>query len=87
MTQPIPPSIDGAGLPALEARVQEDLTFLCVPGKAWVPARTHNDETVHDVIIIGAGMCGMAAWLALRTGGITNVRVLDRSPAGFEGRG
>ena len=78
-TEPSP--IDACGLPALEARLQEDLRFLCYPGKDWVPRR----EGVTDVTIIGAGMCGMLAWLALRMGGVLNTRVLDRSPQGFEG--
>jgi cation diffusion facilitator CzcD-associated flavoprotein CzcO len=40
---------------------------------------------VHDVAIVGAGQSGMAAALALRREGVTNVVVLDRSPAGREG--
>lgn len=81
MTTPPAPTIDAQGLPALEARLQEDLSFLCWPGKDWVPAR----EGVSDVVIIGGGMCGMVAWMALKTGGIHNMRVLDRSPEGLEG--
>lgn len=73
--------IDDRGLPALEARVKEDLRLLCFPGGSWIPP----GEGVTDVTIIGGGMCGMLAWLALQTGGITNTRVLDRSPRGFEG--
>ncbi len=73
--------IDARGLPALEARLQEELRFLCYPGKDWVPRR----EGVTDVTIIGAGMCGMLAWFALRMGGVVNTRVMDRSPEGFEG--
>jgi hypothetical protein len=73
--------IDGSGLPALEKRIREDLAFLCYPGKSWVPQR----EGVTDVVIIGGGMCGMVAWLALSTGGMENVRVLDRAAKGREG--
>lgn len=73
--------IDACGLPVLEARLKEDLRFLCYPGKDWVPRR----EGVTDVTIIGAGMCGMLAWFALNMGGVLNTRVLDRSPKGFEG--
>ncbi len=73
--------IDAMGLPALEGRIKEDLAFLCYPGKAWVPQR----EGVTDVVIIGGGMCGMVAWLGLATGGIQNVRVLDRAETGREG--
>ncbi len=73
--------LDGRGLPALEARLREDLIFLCHPGKDWVPPR----EGASDVVIIGGGMCGMVAWLGLRTGGLRRVRVLDRSAPGREG--
>ena len=81
MTNDSAHAIDAQGLPALEARLREDLKFLCWPGKDWVPAR----EGVSDVVIIGGGMCGMLVWLALKTGGIHNTRVLDRSPEGLEG--
>ncbi|WP_099827876.1 NAD(P)-binding domain-containing protein [Oceaniglobus indicus] len=74
-------TIDAIGLAALEQHLKSALDCLCYPGKSWVPPR----EGVSDVVIIGGGMCGMVAWLALRTGGIDNVRVLDRSPEGLEG--
>ena len=73
--------IDGKGLPVLEAQLREALNFLCWPGKDWVRPR----DGVRDVVIIGGGMCGMVAWLALQTGGIRDIRVLDRSAAGREG--
>ena len=81
MSDAKPSPIDVSGLDALEARLEEDLRFLCYPGKDWVPRR----EGVTDVTIIGAGMCGMLAWFALRMGGVLNTRILDRSPEGFEG--
>lgn len=81
MTHDAAPTIDAQGLPALEARLHEDLKFLCYPGKDWVAKR----DNVSDVVIIGGGMCGMVAWLALKTGGIHNMRILDRSPDGLEG--
>jgi len=81
MTNDTTTTIDGQGLPALEARLHEDLSLLCWPGKDWVPARAG----VSDVVIIGGGMCGMVAWMALKTGGVHNIRVLDRSPVGREG--
>lgn len=76
--------IDSAGLAALEARVREDLRFLGVPGKPWVPA-TEAGEPVTDVVIVGGGMCGLVAWLALASGGMGRVRILDRSAEGREG--
>lgn len=74
-------TIDGQGLVILEARLKEDLDFLCYPGKDWVPPR----DGVTDVTIIGGGMCGMVAWLALTNGGVRNISVVDRSPEGLEG--
>ena len=75
-------AIDGAGLATLEARLREDLEYLCHPGKEWVPGKPLTAERVTDVVIVGGGMCGMLAWHALRSAGILNVRVLDRSPEG-----
>lgn len=73
--------IDAQGLEALEARLRESLSFLCYPGKDWVPPRAG----VTDVVIIGGGMCGMVAYTGLTTGGIRNIRMFDRNPEGFEG--
>lgn len=77
--------LDGAGLAVLEARLRENLEYLCWPGKSWVPSRQADGEPVSDVVIVGGGMCGMVAWFALKTGGMDNIRVLDRSPEGLEG--
>jgi FAD-dependent urate hydroxylase len=82
-SSPLP--LDGAGLATLEDRLREDLEYLCWPGKSWVPPKKVAGEPVTDVVIIGGGMCGMVAWMSLRTAGIDNIRVLDRSPEGLEG--
>ena len=76
---------DPIGLDALEARLRQDLEWLELPGKPWVPRREANGQTVVDVVILGAGMCGLAAAASLRLLGIDNLRVLDRAPAGQEG--
>lgn len=81
MSVPDPPT----GLAALEARLHQDLEFLELPAKPWVPRRTTTDGPVTDVVVIGAGMCGLAAAAALRLHGIDNLRVLDRAPPGEEG--
>ena len=73
--------IDARGLAALESRLKEELEFLCYPGKTWVPPT----PGVADVVIVGGGMCGMVAWLALTMGGVSNTRIFDRSPEGQEG--
>jgi cation diffusion facilitator CzcD-associated flavoprotein CzcO len=73
-----------AGLAALEARVRQDLAWLALPAKSWVPPTTHDGQPVLDVAIIGGGMAGSAAAAALKHMGIKAV-IFDRSPAGFEG--
>ncbi len=73
------------GITALEARLRQDLDFLELPAKSWVPRRMTAEGPVMDVVIVGAGMCGLAAAAALRLHGIDNLRVLDRAPPGEEG--
>ncbi|MFC7734997.1 NAD(P)-binding domain-containing protein [Roseomonas sp. GCM10028921] len=71
---------------ALEARLRQDLEFLELPAKPWVPERAASDgRPVADVAIIGAGMAGLAAAAALRLDGIDRLRVLDRAERGQEG--
>ncbi len=80
-TSPNPP----AGLPALEARLQQDLSWLGLPAKRWVPPRDAGAEgPVLDVAIVGGGMAGLALSASLKHLGV-QARIYDRSPAGFEG--
>ncbi|WGF90261.1 NAD(P)-binding domain-containing protein [Marinivivus vitaminiproducens] len=73
------------GVDVLRERLHYDLDCLELPAKSWVPARSVDGEHVHDVVIVGGGMCGLAAFTALRWGGMHNIRILDRNPAGREG--
>ena len=74
------------GLAALERRVRDDLAALCYPPKSWIPpTRGPDGETIPDVVIIGAGMCGLAAGFALLRAGIRNLRILDRAAPAREG--
>ncbi|WP_159716219.1 NAD(P)-binding domain-containing protein [Geminicoccus flavidas] len=73
------------GLAALEARLRQDLAWLELPAKPWVPPRIHGGQPVLDVAVIGGGMCGLAATAMLKRLGIANVTILDRAPAGGEG--
>lgn len=73
------------GLTALEQRLRQDLEWLEWPAKNWVPVREQEGERVRDVVVIGAGMCGLAAAAALKGLGLSNMMVLDRAPAGSEG--
>lgn len=65
----------------LEARLAEDLSLLNLPAAPWVPAR----EGVLDVLVVGAGMCGLAALAELRFLGIDNSLAIDSAPEGYEG--
>jgi len=79
-TPPMP-----AGLAVLEAQLAQDLDVLELPAKPWVPERLNDDVPVRDVVVIGAGMCGLAATAKLLLSGITNVVAYDAAPAGLEG--
>lgn len=75
-----------SGLAALEAELERQRTLLNLPPKAWMPATDGPDGAeVLDVAVIGAGLCGLAANLALRMEGIFKVRLFDRAPKGREG--
>ncbi|WP_308719118.1 NAD(P)/FAD-dependent oxidoreductase [Komagataeibacter xylinus] len=74
-----------SGLPALEARLRQDMEWLQIPAKEWVPPRTVDGERIWDVVVIGGGMAGITASAMLKRYGIHNQVVLDRAPAGREG--
>ncbi|MEI7087566.1 NAD(P)/FAD-dependent oxidoreductase [Pectobacterium versatile] len=73
------------GLAALEARLKDDLQLLELPAKPWVHTSYRSGQPVSDVIIMGAGMCGLVAAASLKLLGIDNVICLDKAPAGQEG--
>lgn len=73
------------GLEELEARLRQDLAWLELPPKSWVPPRQLDGTPVRDVVVIGAGMCGLAALWGLKRLGVTNIVAYDRAPAGREG--
>ncbi len=73
------------GLAALEARLKQDLAWLELPAKSWVPPRVADGKAVVDVVIIGGGMAGLVASGMLKRFGVANQVVLDKAPAGQEG--
>ncbi|MBJ3777616.1 FAD-dependent oxidoreductase [Acuticoccus mangrovi] len=74
------PETDGAGLLALEREVRRDLERLQEPAEPWVPPRYAADGTrILDVVIVGAGMAGLALAASLARDGVDNVLVVDRS--------
>ncbi|MFK4809845.1 NAD(P)-binding domain-containing protein [Devosia sp. ZW T5_3] len=74
-----------APLRELEERLRQDLGWLNLPAKPWVPARVERGERVLDVAVIGAGMLGLVTTAALRNIGVDAVQAFDRAPAGQEG--
>src|SRR5438067_1031926 len=91
MTKPdaAPPAIDQGprSLAELEARFVRDLDVLTLPpAKQWLEPSVHPAlGPMLDVAIVGAGMAGLAAALALKCLGVPNMRLFDRAPSGFEG--
>ena len=76
------------GLPQLarlERQLRRELDLLCLPAKPWVHPRSSNGEPVVDVLVVGAGVCGLTATAALHLLGVNQVRVIDRAPSGAEG--
>jgi FAD-dependent urate hydroxylase len=74
------------GLAALEAALLRDLERLNYPPANWVPELPGPDgQPLCDVLIAGAGMCGLTASFALQRLGIARQRLIDRVPAGSEG--
>lgn len=72
-------------LDGLRARVRDEMRMLCFATKPWVMPVVENGIAIPDVIIIGAGQSGLSAGLELKRRGVTNVVILDASPAGYEG--
>ena len=73
-------------LAQLEAAISENFEMLMYPPKGFMPNRQGPDgKSLCDVLIIGAGMNGLAAAFALRRLGITNIRHIDAGRQGFAG--
>lgn len=74
-------------LEALERQVRADIEDLAYPDRRWVIPRRHSSgRHVHNVVILGAGMCGLAAAFGLIVRErVDDVLLIDRAPAGEEG--
>jgi cation diffusion facilitator CzcD-associated flavoprotein CzcO len=72
-------------LAELERRVRFELDCLGYPTRQWIPPRRRNGAVVHDAVIVGGGQSGISIAFRLLREKITNLRVLDRNPEGFEG--
>ncbi len=65
----------------LEKDLSQELEAINYPQQNWI---VHSDNP-HDVVIIGAGMAGLAVSFALKRLGINNIKIYDRNPMGYEG--
>ena len=73
-------------LAQLEAAISESFQMLMHPPKGFMPNRQGPDgKTLCDVLIIGAGMNGLAAAFALRRLGINNISHIDAGRQGLSG--
>ena len=81
----MPSTMHGMALLELEQRVRFDLECVGYPARAWVPPRTHRGVPVYDAVIVGGGQSGVSIAFRLIRECVTNIRVLDRNPQGFEG--
>lgn len=70
------------GLAAHEAAVRRDLEMLNLPARNWLPPRPGGEL---EVLVVGAGMNGIAAAGALMMRGIRNIEILNDSEPGREG--
>jgi FAD-dependent urate hydroxylase len=69
----------------LSKRVRRELTYLSYPPREWTVPRSRDGVPVLDVLIVGGGQSGLGTAFGLKLERITNVRIIDRSPRGFEG--
>ncbi|MEE3661997.1 NAD(P)-binding domain-containing protein [Brenneria sp. g21c3] len=70
----------------LEQRLAWERETLSYPDRVWPRARTdESGEPVLDVLLIGAGLAGIAIAIRLLRMGIANFRLYDENPAGREG--
>jgi cation diffusion facilitator CzcD-associated flavoprotein CzcO len=77
---------EDCGLPDHEAKVVRDLELLKLPPSNWAATVPGPDgQPLIDVLVVGAGMYGLAAAIALTFKGIRNLLVVDRNPSGREG--
>ena len=71
---------------AHDAAVVRDLDHLGLPPRAWTAGIAAPDGSrALDVLVVGAGMCGIAAAGALVFKGVRDIAVLDEAAPGSEG--
>ncbi|WP_175651826.1 FAD-dependent oxidoreductase [Pseudomonas sp. Marseille-P9899] len=72
------------GLDALEQRLAEDLEWLGLPAREWIPEQTLEGQPVLPVVIVGGGMAGLALAAELKHLGVPAC-LFDKADEGLEG--
>jgi len=73
-------------LATLEDTIQRDLERIEAAPRAWLPRRSGPDgATLHNVVIVGAGLSGLSIGFGLKRQGVGDVVLIDRSDEGREG--
>lgn len=73
-------------LPRLSAQVRRDLGLLKLPPAQWTATKPAPDGSpCLDVLIIGAGMYGLASAGSLLLKGVSNIQLLDQASENDEG--
>jgi cation diffusion facilitator CzcD-associated flavoprotein CzcO len=73
------------GLTDLERHIARDLELVAHPRAKWLRPRTAQGSKVLDVLVVGAGQCGLATAFALLRDQVDNIQVIDRAAYGQEG--
>ncbi|MDB5511848.1 MAG: hypothetical protein JWR08_1331 [Enterovirga sp.] len=82
----LPGARSARGLAAHAWRVRHDLTCLNLPPANWPATVAAPDGSpALDVLVVGAGMLGIAAAAALIMKGVRRLEIVDRAAAGREG--
>ncbi len=69
----------------LEADVSRDLALVAHPRAPWLVPKSCGRQPVLDVLVVGAGQCGVVTGFAVMRDKVTNILVIDRAAAGREG--
>lgn len=73
-------------LDQLTHRAQRELRMTAFPHRQWTnndPSRGHRTDV--EVLIVGAGQCGLAVGLGLTQKQITSIALIDAKPEGLQG--
>lgn len=66
-------------------RIANEFDYINFPEGSWIESSMNQAKNQYDVVVIGAGMAGLAASFALKKLGISKIKLFDKSPKGFEG--